>query len=264
MKFLRWSRVLATLVLLTGAAAPLAAAEKIGLVLMHGKLSNPDAPFRMISPYLEREGILVETPEMPWSKRREFDRSYDEAFTEIDAAIQKLRARGATRIVIGGHSLGAAAALIYTARKPADGLVLLALGHSPQTSVLQERFAGSVARARQQVAADQSDEKTGFDDFDASKKPPAYTVRTTPRIYLSYFDPEGIANTMKSAVAVPVGMPVLWVAGTKESPGLKSYGEKLHAATASQTKKYIEVDAGHIDTPTAAAEAVADWLKSLR
>ncbi len=264
MKFHRWPLVLAAVLLLVGATAPLAAADKIGLVLMHGKLSNPDAPFRMITPYLEREGILVETPEMPWSKRREFDRGYDEAFTEIDTAVQKLRAKGATKIVIGGHSLGAAAALIYAARKPADGLLLLALGHSPQTSVLQERFAASVARAKQQATAGKGDEKTEFDDFDASKKPPAYTVRTTARIYLSYFEPEGIANTMKSAAAVPAGMPVLWVTGTKESPGLKSYGEKLRAATPSQAKKYIEVDAGHIDTPTAAREVVADWLKSPR
>ncbi len=73
-----------------------------------------------------------------------------------------------------------------------------------------------------------------------------------------------MANTMKSAAMVPSGTPVLWVTGTKESPGLKSYGEKLYAAIASQAKKYIEVDAGHIDTPTAAKDAVADWLKTLR
>ncbi len=264
MKFLRWSRALAALVLLIGAAAPLAAAEKIGLVLMHGKLSDPNAPFRSISPYLEREGILVEAPEMPWSKHREFDRSCDEAMTEIDAAVKKLRSRGATRIVIGGHSQGAAAALIYAARRPADGLLLLALGHSPQTSVLQERFAESVARAKQQTAAGKGDEKDKFDDFDASKKPPAYTVRTTARIYLSYFDPEGPANTMKSAAAIPSGVPVLWVTGTNENPGLKGYGEKLYAAISSQAKKYIEVDGGHTDVPTAAKEAAADWLKTLR
>lgn len=238
--------------------------EKIGLVLMHGKLSDPNAPFRWISPHLEREGILVETPEMPWSKHREFDRSYDEATAEIDAAVKKLRTQGATKIVIGGHSLGAAAALIYVARRPADAVLLLALGHSPQTSVLQERFAESVARARQRMAAGKGDEKDKFDDFDSSKKPPAYAVRTTARIYLSYFDPEGPANTMKSAVAVPSGVPVLWVTGTRENPGLKSYGEKLYAAIPSQAKKYLEVDAGHIDTPSAAKEAVADWLKALR
>lgn len=114
------------------------------------------------------------------------------------------------------------------------------------------------------AAAGKGDEKTEFDDFDASKRPPAYTVRTTARIYLSYFDPEGIANTMKGAAAVPAGLPVLWVTAAQENPGLKGYGEKLYAAISSQSKKYIEVNGGHIDAPTEAKGAVADWLMTLR
>ncbi|MCL6555988.1 MAG: alpha/beta fold hydrolase [Burkholderiales bacterium] len=86
----------------------------------------------MLAPQLERAGILVGTQKMPWSRQRAFDRDYAQAMTEIDATVARLRARGATRIVIGGHSLGAAAALIFCAQRPADGLLLLALGHSPQ------------------------------------------------------------------------------------------------------------------------------------
>lgn len=239
------------------------AAEKIGLVLMHGKLSNPQKPFQVLVPQLERGGILVETPEMPWSRQRGFDRSYDAALSEIDAAVQRLRARGATKVVIGGHSLGAAAALTYAAYRPTEALLLLALGHSPQTSVLQARFARSVARARQQLAAGRSDKQDEYDDFDASKKPPAYTIRTSAAIYLSYFDPDGFANTLNSATRLPAEMPVLWVTGTNESQGLKSYGEKLYAAIPSRAKRYVEVGAGHIDTPSAAGDDVLAWLRAL-
>lgn len=266
MKPRRW---LTALILLLGAgpmltAPAVRAEEKIGLVLMHGKLSTPTAPFRSFVPQLERAGILVETPEMPWSKGRQFDRSYDEAMTEIDAAVKKLRVQGATKIVIGGHSMGAAAALIYGARHPADGLLLLALGHSPQTSVLQERFAESVARARELVAAGKGDAPESFDDYDASKKPPAYTISTTPRRYLSYFDPQGVANTMVAAGAIPATMPVLWIDGAKESPGLKSYGKKLYAAISSSARQYTEVPGGHIDTPSESGDVVLAWLRGLK
>jgi pimeloyl-ACP methyl ester carboxylesterase len=240
------------------------AADKIGVVLMHGKLSIPGKQFQSIESHLGSNGVLVETPEMPWSKNRQFDHGYEQAMDEIEAAVKKLRSQGATKVVIAGHSMGAAAALIYGARKPADGLILLALGHSPQTDSLAKRFARSVAHARELVASGKGDEKESFDDFDASKYPPAYKVITTARSYLSYFDPEGIANTMKSATAVPAVVPVLWVTGSGENPGLKGYGEKLYAAIPSQKRKYIEVNAGHTDTPSAAKEAVTDWLKTLQ
>ncbi len=241
------------------------AAEKIGLVLMHGKLGTPSAfSLRALETHLASNGILVEIPEMPWSKERQYEPGYEQAMNEIEAAAKRLRAQGATRVVIGGHSMGAAAALTYGARKPADGLVLLALGHSPQTATLQKRFDESVARARGLVAAGKGEEKESFDDFDASKRPPVFTVTTTARNYLSYFDPDGIANTLKSAEALPTGIPVLWVDGTNENPGLKSYGQKIYAAMTTQAKKYIEVDAGHLDTPTMAKEEVLAWLRGLK
>ena len=264
MKFLRWSRPLLALMLLIGGAAPLAAAEKIGVVLMHGKLSSPSKPFSVLGPQLGAEGILIETPEMPWSENRKYETSYEHAMQEIAASVKRLRERGATKVVVGGHSMGAAAALIYGSRHPADGLVLLALGHNPQSSSLQERFGASVARARGLVAAGQGNDKEGFDDFDASKKPPAFTVTTTPRNYLSYFDPAGIANTLTAAGKIPATLPVLWVDGTQENPGLKKYGQNVFGAINSSATKYVEVRAGHTTVPRESGAEVLAWLRSLK
>lgn len=264
MKVLRWSNPLVALMLLIGIATPLAAAEKIGVVLMHGKLSIPSKPFSALGPQLEAEGILIETPEMPWSKSREYESSYEQAMEEIAASVKQLRARGATKIVVGGHSMGAAAALIYGSRHPADGLLLLALGHSPQSNTLQERFGASVARARDLVAAGKGNDKQGFDDFDASKRPPAFTIATTPRNYLSYFDPEGIANTLTAAGKIPASLPVFWIDGTEENPGLKSYGQKIYGAIGSSAKKHVEVTAGHATVPHKSGAEVLAWLRSLK
>lgn len=264
MTFPRWSRPLAALLLLLGLVSPLAAADKIGLVLMHGKLSTPSKPFDTLASQLEAEGVLIETPEMPWSKSREYNASYEQAMDEINASVKRLRDRGATRVVVGGHSMGAAAALIYGARHPVDGLVLLALGHSPQSSSLQNRFGASVARAREQVANGKGSEKHEFGDFDASKKPPAFTITTTANNYLSYFAPDGIANTLTAAGKVPAGVPVLWVDGTEENPGLKSYNQKIYGALGSSAKQAVEVEATHVNVPHKSGTAVLTWLRGLK
>jgi hypothetical protein len=56
-----WSRALAAFLLLVGVTAPLAAAEKIGLVLLHGKLGGPATPSsHTLTTYPDGNGILVE------------------------------------------------------------------------------------------------------------------------------------------------------------------------------------------------------------
>lgn len=264
MKFPRWSHPLAMLPLLLGLVAPLAAADKIGVVLMHGKLSTPSKQLSTLETKLEGGGILVDAPEMPWSGGRRYDKSYEQAMEEIAASIKRLRDHGASKVVVGGHSMGAAAALIYGARHPVDGLLLLAPGHHPQSNSLRDRFGASVARARELAAAGKGNDKEEFDDFDASQTPPAFTITTTPRIYLSYFDPDGIANTMVAAGKIPPTVPVLWIDGTNENPGLKSYGQKVYGAIGSSASKHVEVTASHITVTRDSSAEVPAWLRSLK
>lgn len=264
MKFPRWSCPLTVLPLLLGLAAPLAAADKIGVVLMHGKLSTPSKPFNTLETKLEAGGILVDAPEMPWSAGRRYDRIYEQAMEEIAASVRRLRDRGASKIVVGGHSMGAAAALIYGARHPVDGLLLLAPGHHPQSNSLRDCFDASVARARELAAAGKGNDKGEFNDFDASQTPPAFAIATTPRIYLSYFDPDGFANTLVAAGKIPATVPVLWVDGTNENPGLKSYGQKVYGAIGSSASKHVEVTATHITVPRDSGAEVLAWLQGLK
>lgn len=265
MTFPRWSRPLAALLLLLGLAPSLAAADKIGLVLMHGKLSSPSKPFfSELETKLAGRDILVDAPEMPWSANRRYDKSYEQAMEEIAASIKRLRDRGASKVVVGGHSMGAAAALIYGARHPVDGLLLLAPGHHPQSNSLRGRFAESVARARALAAAGKGDDKEEFNDFDASQTPPAFTISTTPRIYLSYFDPDGIANTLVAAGKIPATVPVLWVDGTNENPGLKGYGQKVYAAIGSSASQHVEVTATHVTVLRDSSAEVLAWLGGLK
>ena len=54
---------------------------------------------------------------MPWSARRIYDATYDQAMDEIDASVEKLKKAGAKKIAVIGHSLGANAAIGYAARR---------------------------------------------------------------------------------------------------------------------------------------------------
>src|SRR5579862_4100985 len=90
---------------------------KTGIVLMHGKQGGPNQEeLGGLHAALENAGYLVDMPEMCWSGSRIYDESYLDCFADIDAAIARLKAQGATQIVVAGHSLGGNAALGYGAR----------------------------------------------------------------------------------------------------------------------------------------------------
>ena len=89
----------------------------MGVVFLHGKGVWPGAFDGGIPGALEAEGRQVVSPEMPWSLRRMYGATFEQAMTEIDAAVAGLKAKGATRIVVIGHSLGANAAIGYAARR---------------------------------------------------------------------------------------------------------------------------------------------------
>src|SRR3954466_16237680 len=100
------------LAVLAGAIGP-AAADDLGIVLLHGKQGSPSGYVRELASALRSKGHLVSTPTMPWAKDRIYDASFDQAMIEIDREVESLRQKGAKFIVVAGHSLGANAALGY-------------------------------------------------------------------------------------------------------------------------------------------------------
>ena len=158
------------------------ATERIGLVLMHGKTGSP-AQLQELAARLTAAGYSVERPEMCWSRRRIYDRSYLDCLTDADAAAAKLKARGATTIVIAGMSLGGNAALAYGARRPdLKGVIALAPAPSLDRIRLRPEIARSISAAEAMVAAGRGDESTVFADVNIGRD---FEVKTTPTIYLS-------------------------------------------------------------------------------
>ena len=82
-------RFLTALLLLAVFQAPSASAfERFGIVLLHGKTGMP-GQFTQLARDLTDLGYLIETPEMCWSARRIYDRSFTGCFDDIDAAIAR-------------------------------------------------------------------------------------------------------------------------------------------------------------------------------
>lgn len=260
----------ATALLLCAAIAPATAApSSIGIVLMHGTagvpLGSAGRNGRTIGGGLvgglRKAGYRVETPEMCWSDRRIYDHTFTDCFSDVDAAIARLRAQGATAIVVGGQSMGGNSAIAYAATHPGLlGVIACAPAHDAAGFAYNHDIAPALADAKAAVAAGNGDRVQTFPDFDGSKRPPTFSVRATPRIYLSFFDGDGPANIIANAEHVTV--PIIWVAGTSD-PSQRRSEDDFARIPANPLNKYVSVDAGHLDTPDAGAGAILDWMRAL-
>jgi pimeloyl-ACP methyl ester carboxylesterase len=158
---------------------------------------------------LKHEHYLVESPEMPWSFRRYLTGDYDSALKEIDKAVEKLKSKGATRIIVAGHSMGANAALAYAVtRGNLAGIIMLAPGHFPELS--SARFAGDLATAKQMISSGRGGKSLCFSDVNQGQPLKGCTAAAT---YYSYFDPDGLASMPKSASRLSPQIPLLYVVG---------------------------------------------------
>ena len=231
-----------------------------GIVLIHGKGGTPTTMIEGLHEALKREGALVEAPEMPWSARRIYDATYDQAMTEIDAAVERLKKAGAQKIAVIGHSLGANAAIGYAARRQGlHAVVALAPGHLPEAWALRVRTQGAIAEARKMIAAGKGDVRRSFPDL-AQGLP--FSISATPVVYLSMFDPDGPAVMPKNAAAMG-DVPFLWVVGVAD-PIIFHGKDYIYGRGAKHPKsKYVVTASMHLSTPFQARGQMIAWLKGL-
>jgi pimeloyl-ACP methyl ester carboxylesterase len=239
--------------------------QGFGVVYLHGKGSWPGAFNGGILSALRDEGAVVATPEMPWSFHRRYAATYDQSMAEIDTAVAGLKAKGARRIVVIGHSLGANAAIGYAARRPNElaGVVALSPGHLPEVGDMRGFVAEAVARAKKLIAEGKGDVPQTFPDM-AQGIP--LIAHATPRVYLSWFDPDGPAVIPKNAATIGAAVhpvPFLWVVGKLDPIARRGPQYAFDAAAKNPKSKYVEVFAGHLTTPLVARKQVVAWINSL-
>jgi pimeloyl-ACP methyl ester carboxylesterase len=238
-----------------------AASDDLGVVLLHGKGGSPAGYIRELASALQGRGYLVSTPAMPWAKDRIYDASFEEAMAEIDREVDALRQKGAALIVVAGQSLGANAALGYAAsRDRVGGIIALAPAHNPELQSFTRRVGSDVLRAKALVAAGKGKDKQVFPDLNQGQ---AMEVTATAEVYLSWFDPEGLAVMPRSAASIKMPTPLLFVIGSNDrtAPARNYIFDK---APAHPKSKFVTVTADHFTVPTAAIEEVVTWLAALR
>jgi len=239
-----------------------ASAADVGVVFLHGKWGTPNAPpIKTLAAAMESAGFVVETPEMPWSRNRAYDKDVEGALAEIDGVVQRLKTRGAQRIVVGGQSIGANIAMAYGARREGlAGVLAIAPGHIPEFAGFRKDFEADYQRARGLLASDKADTKGQFADTNQGK---VGKVTASARVYVSWMDPQGAAVIPLNAAALKPGAPLLWMVG--QDDGMAQRGEAYAYAKAPAHPKnaYKLVRGGHGETPAAGAAEIVAWLKGL-
>jgi pimeloyl-ACP methyl ester carboxylesterase len=251
-------RILAAAMLLA-LSSTTANALVIGIVLLHGK----DAPGQSMAPLgraLSSAGYAVEVPEMCWSKRRIYDLAYLDCMRDVDAAVERLKKRGAQRIVVLGQSLGGNFAIGYGAnRKDLLGIIVTAGGHSPRG--IAGRFpqiAKALADARKLIADGKGDgPRLKFPDYNDTG---LFFVKATPKTYLSWYDPTGPANMYLNVSKLTA--PLLWVSADAD-PLTRLAAPIVQAAPKHPLTRHVTIKATHRGAPMASRSVVVAWLKEL-
>ena len=250
---------LARLLLIAALAlAPVAAGAEVqfGVVLLHGKQSAPEE-HEPLANAIGNAGHLVERPEMCWSGRRIYDQPYLACLREIDAAFQRLQRRGATALVVAGHSLGANGALAYGARHQVAGVIALAPGHRPELLARRPIIMAALDRARALMAEGRARLSLSFPDFNGDF---VVSVTATAETYLSFFALDSPA--FMPVNASQLNAPLLYVVGSAD-PLQRGPEEIFAKAPPHPLNRYLTVRAGHFDTSAAAAAPVVEWLRDL-
>ena len=239
------------------------AAGTVGVVILHGKTGTPNQLAKLASA-LTAAGYSVETPEMCWSKKRIFDETFTDCMTDVDAAIARLKANGAAKIVVAGMSQGAIAVFEYGATHAGlAGIVAMAPAGDPPDLGKAPNLAASIKSATALAKAGKGDAVTDFNDVITGDVP--VPVKATPNAFLSFHGPNSPIATMKKVIAgaLPqLKVPVLWVSGTRD-PSQTIVPQAFARIPKNKLSGTVTIDADHGGTPDASGDVLIAWLATL-
>jgi pimeloyl-ACP methyl ester carboxylesterase len=226
------------------------ASARIGVVMLHGNGSS-GLQFSPMVGVFEEAGFGLQTPDMCWSDRRQYDKPPLDCMADVDRAIGRLKAEGYDQIVIAGHSMGGINSELYAANHPGlAGVILFA----PAEHQGRPATDPSVALALSLVAKGQGSVRT---DFPSNGLP----LKTIPSAWLGFFGPDSVLDD--KALLPRISAPVFWAAGT-DDPGQKNAADRFKLAPAMPLNRFIVVTADHFATPAVALPAVITWLNELQ
>lgn len=244
-------------------AALAAGSGKLGVVLMHGADDDADHKKQIdnLAKEMAKSGFLIATPEMPWSKARILDKTYEETMAEIEKHVEALKKQGAQRIALAGHGLGANAAIGYAARH--DGVVAVVAispAHTPDEEDVAKAVAPELKRARDMVAAGKGGEKAVFKNPERGRKA---TLAVTAKIYVDWFDPKSPSTLPGNAARMKPDTALIWVIGDRGTMSTLGKRYAFAKAPANSNNVYKLVNGGPDTTIKRGAGDIVLWLSRL-
>tara|TARA_B100000686_G_scaffold129908_1_gene137029 strand:+ start:1005 stop:1967 length:963 start_codon:yes stop_codon:yes gene_type:complete len=225
---------------------------------------NKNADLHLVDFAIHDAGMLIESPHCAWSKIRKYDLKVDEALKQcVMPRIERLKRRGAKKIVVLGKSLGAnmaiRAGVIFDGL---SGIIAMAPGHVPAYNEwFRDKLAGSVSEAKSAVSNGKGKVPIGLQDINQGT---FKTLKVKPENYLSFFSPDGKAVMINNTAKLPKDLPFLWIVGSSDKITEDGLGPKIFAKAPKNLKsKYIEVQGGHRDVGENGSEKIIAWLKGL-
>jgi len=228
---------------------------------MHGKWGGPQSPFLRVAAEKMRAVCTVELREMPWSRNRNYDESYEVALEKLKQAVEQHRKSGRRLVFVAGQSFGANAAMAYQAYiGDADGVIALAPGHSPKLMFDNGMTGIALSAAQQHIAKGSPSTSIDFTDLNQGERR-NFAIRSD--VFYSFFNPEGLGNMAQTAARFKKATPFLWVIGNLDPlyPAGSAYA--FDRAPSHSLSKYLVVSANHATTPEVAADQTVAWLKTV-
>jgi pimeloyl-ACP methyl ester carboxylesterase len=241
------------------------AQSPLGVIVLHGKQGTPtgNQGLSVIAANLQSAGHKVVVPAAPWGRGgwETINVTVEEALAQLDGYAAQLRAQGAGRIVVIGHSLGACVGLAYAVeRGNLAGLVMLAPGHNPAGRYRNDKARAEVDRAHALVQQGKGNETMSGGDSNQGNN---ITMSVRAAVYWSWHNPNGLASMPAEAPRLPATTPLLLVIGEKDPSFARTEGMIYRPAAKHPYSKYVTNGANHFETPMAATKVVTDWVNGL-
>ena len=249
-----------------GLAAPLitdatGTSKNTTIILMHGKTGVPNAAhYSSFQTDMAALGYKVIAPYMTWSTT-----TWRGVLCESMAYINELAQAeidAGKSVVLAGHSMGGANALMYGVTQPAASLkaiITIAPGHFVHLSnKIQTTTAVDVARAKDLESNGNGDV---LDTFDTLNNGTSQSLSTTATRYLSYHDLARVPAIEQYASKIT--LPVLWQSGSGDSLTTNQNHAGLAASITSSGSVYQLITADHLGIVALTPNAIDTWLSGL-
>jgi hypothetical protein len=256
-------QLLAALLLSCASASALAQSAsrpQVGVVVMHGSGSS-SAGMSYLAERLRQPGWAVANIDMPWSTTGQFGEPVEAAEKKVLGELERLRSRGATKLVLVGYSKGGLFAAHMAGKVKVDALVAIA----PNGGSDQKKLGDQLDKARALVAQGKGQERTLLKDGDVVGADIRYDLPgAVPSAYLTWFDPQGAMNFERIWRDLRPGTPTLLIVPTKDLANLVKIKRPLFDGLPPHpANRLYEPDTDHLGAVSSSEAEIVRWLSQV-